>query len=343
MGLGRYLRDRAAAICVTLLSVLLVDVVLDGSGMGRDAIVLLDLLLLGAAVARVALDYVRRRRFWSDLAAATSGEDESPLNAVELVGEPSFVEGEIAWDAIEAVSREGRVEADAARDESNEYREYVEAWVHEVKTPIAAARIITDSNPGQVSSSLARELGRIDGYVDQALYYARSATLDRDYVIREVRLRDIVTDAVRGHARSLIDGGVRVEVQGLDVTVFADAKWMSFVLGQLVENAVKYRAAAPCLAFSARVRGRGTADECVELAVEDNGIGIPAEDLPRVFEMGFVGQNGRLEGQTKSTGLGLYLVKRLCDKMGVGVRMESEQGSFTRATLTFPTNLTQVV
>ena len=209
--------------------------------------------------------------------------------------------------------------------------------------PIAAARILTDSNPGQVSSSLARELGRIDGYVDQALYYARSATLDRDYVIREVRLRDIVTDAVKGHARSLIDGGVRVEVQGLDVTVFADAKWMSFVLGQLVENAVKYRGAAPCLAFSAQVRGRGTADECVELAVEDNGIGIPAEDLPRVFDKGFVGRNGRLEGQTKSTGLGLYLVKRLCDKMGVGVRMESEQGRFTRATLTFPPHLTQVV
>ena len=82
MGLGRYLRDRAAIVCVTLLSVLLVNVVLNGSGMGRDAIVLLDLLLLGAAVARVALDYGRRRRFWSELAAATSGADESPLNVV---------------------------------------------------------------------------------------------------------------------------------------------------------------------------------------------------------------------------------------------------------------------
>ena len=340
MRLGRYLRDRAAALCVTLLSIFLVNVVMAGTGMDHDTVVLLDILLASAAVLRVIVDYLPRRRFWNSVVEATSGDGTSPLNAVELLEDPSFVEGEITWDSIDAVARSGRIEADAARDDAAEYREYVEAWVHEVKTPIAAARIITDCNPGQVSSSIARELGRIDGYVDQALYYARSATLDRDYVIRNVRLNDVVTDAVKAHARSLIDAGVCVEVKELGVYVYADAKWIGFVLGQLIENAVKYRSSAPRLLFSAQVRNRGRASECVDLAVEDNGLGIPAEDLPRVFDKGFVGQNGRLEGQKKSTGLGLYLVKRLCDKMGVGVRMESRQGSHTRVTLTFPTHRT---
>ena len=142
----------------------------------------------------------------------------------------------------------------------------------------------------------------------------------------DVDVRHLAIDAVElvgpaAHARSLIDGSVRVEVKGLDVPVYADAKWIGFVLGQLIENAVKYRSPAPRLLFSAQVRNRGCASECVDLAVEDNGLGVPAEDLPRVFDKGFVGQNGRLEGQKKSTGLGLYLVKRLCDKMGVGVCM----------------------
>jgi len=343
MRLVRYLRDRAAAICVTLLSILLVNVIMVGAGTDHDVVVLLDILLASAGVLRVTVDYLPRRRFWSSVSEATSGNGTSPLNAVELMEDPSFVEGEIAWDSIETVARAGRIEADAAHDDAAEYREYVEAWVHEVKTPIAAARIIADCNPGQASSSIARELGRIDGYVDQALYFARSSTLDRDYVIRNVRLNDVVTDAVKAHARSLIDGSVRVEVKGLDVPVYADAKWIGFVLGQLIENAVKYRSPAPRLLFSAQVRNRGCASECVDLAVEDNGLGVPAEDLPRVFDKGFVGQNGRLEGQKKSTGLGLYLVKRLCDKMGVGVCMESEQGSYTRVKLTFPTNRTQVI
>ena len=117
-----------------------------------------------------------------------------------------------------------------------------DVYKRQVKTPIAAARLVCDNNPGQASSTVSRELGRIDGYVEQALYYARSGSLDRDYVIRRVEVSALVHGAVRAHARSLIDQQVSVRTDGLDMMVFADAKWVAFVLGQLIENAAKYRA-----------------------------------------------------------------------------------------------------
>lgn len=332
----------------TLLSAFLVWVVLVGVGVERDVRVLVLALMLAALVFGLVLDYGRRSDFWRSVSRAVGDAADDALAVSDLVEEPGFVEGKVCWQALDAVSREGYARATSAMREASEYREYIEAWVHEAKTPIAAARLIVDNNPGKVSSDISRELIRIDGYVEQALFYARSATVDRDYSIREVMLRDIVSDALRAHARTLIDAGMSVEREGLDVPVFADPKWVAFILGQLFENAAKYRAPegssrTPSLRLLASRDSVGEARELVLLRVEDNGLGIEPQDLPRVFDKGFVGKNGRLGGQSKSTGLGLFLTRRLCGKMGLGVSIESEPGSWTRVTLAFPADRSHYV
>ena len=214
----------------------------------------------------------------------------------------------------------------------------IELWIHEIKTPIAAAHLMTADLHGGVASKLKAELDRIESYVEQALYYARSTSLARDYAIRELSLADAVRTACKKNARYLIERGTTPSIEvGDGVTVFADASWLSFALGQVLVNAAKYGATS--VRFTVREEGAGTSAARTVLEIADDGPGIPAADVPRVFERGFTGQVGRAHGS--ATGMGLYLVASLCASMGLHVGLASEEGTGTRVILTFPHDRTR--
>ena len=142
--------------------------------------------------------------------------------------------------------------------------------------------------------ALAEEVDRVEGYIEQALFYARSESLDRDYVVRNVSLQSIVSSALKRNARAMISAHVAPVCRGLELEVFADEKWVEFILGQLIQNSVKYaRDEGAQLLFAATRANAGDADDCVKLVVRDNGRGVPAADLGRVFDRGFTGENGR--------------------------------------------------
>ena len=214
-----------------------------------------------------------------------------------------------------------------------EMMDYYGMWAQQIKTPIAAAALMASGLHGPQAARIKGELDRIEGYVEQALYYARSTSLVQDYAIRETSLAEAVREALRKHARFLIERGVAPTVDvDEDVRVFADVKWLACVIGQLVANAGKYGAST--LRFSVREEGAGTSDARTVLEVADDGWGVPAGDVPRVFERAFTGENGRRAGS--STGMGLYLVAELCAKMGLAVALASEEGEGTRVLLAFP-------
>ncbi|MCI1665874.1 MAG: sensor histidine kinase [Atopobiaceae bacterium] len=343
MALLRYLRDHVASLALFAVAVLIVNVVLRGANAVPGIAELVTFVLVLSECLKVAVDFGRQRAFWREMSEVASGAEGSSLDAADIVAEPSFTTGRVAWEALDSVSREAHDEVARAGRDNEEYRAYVEAWVHEVKTPIAAAHLVVDNHPGQDSAAIAVELDRIDGYVEQALYFARSSSLDRDYAIREVGLRALVGDVVKSRARSLIENGMHISMGELDETVLTDAKWTRFILGQLVDNAVKYRVSPdegrdPSISFTCRREREGHADERVVLSVTDDGRGIPVRDVGRVFDKGFVGENGRRSDQGKSTGLGLWLVRRLCDKMGLGVSVSSVEGISTTVELAFPAN-----
>ena len=221
-------------------------------------------------------------------------------------------------------------EIEAVQRERKEYREYIEQWIHEVKTPITAIRLLCENHRSDTSRELLAELEHINRYTEQALYYARSEETQRDYLIRETPLGDVIHGAVADNKYLLRRHQVKVEVEDAGICACTDDKWLRFLLDQLISNAIKYRGSDPKLRFVAGERqGR------VFLAVEDNGIGIQESDLPRIFDKGFTGTNGRL--QKSSTGIGLYLCRKLCDKLGIGLTAESGgRGKGTRMELTFP-------
>ena len=165
--------------------------------------------------------------------------------------------------------------------------------------------------------------------MERALYYARAESPERDCIIRQADLADIVSQAIGNHKTLLIQSQMKIETGNLNFTVYTDRKWAVFVLGQLLQNASRYRSnSSPSVLLSAMPCGRQ-----VQLTVSDNGIGIPAHELPRVFDRGFTGSNGRSRGG--STGMGLYLCKKLADCLEIGIRITAKEGRGTAVTLSF--------
>ncbi|MDO4436392.1 MAG: sensor histidine kinase [Coriobacteriaceae bacterium] len=333
------LAGAAAALCAIVLLV---------SGTNGAVTLLVACLFLLAALAAHCVDFLRKRAFYGDLARCVE-DVEHPLWITEMVCEPDDVEGRLAYDALKAVSKAANDDVARYRRQTQEYREYIETWVHEAKSPLAAAHLMLENLMEAVpadetgerllgkTEALGEELDRVEGYIEQALFFARSESLERDYLIRSYNLRDLVGNAVRANARVLLGAHVAPFRVNLEREVFTDEKWMTFILGQLIQNSAKYaRSEGAELVFTGRLMDEGMASERIELEVRDNGCGVAEADLPRVFDRGFTGQNGRTG--KRATGIGLYLVGRLCDKMGLGVRADSRAGEFFAVTISFPTN-----
>lgn len=340
-----YLKSHVARVTCSLLLLVAVAVLLPPLGVGRDGVLLVLIICAILEAIPFAWGWLRQHGF-NEALSALAREEEDAVSLARDLPEPEYPEGDLAWQAIQNVVRAAQAESNEAQAGVEEYRRYVETWVHEVKTPLAACRLMLANAKSPDNAQLSRELGRIDSYVEQALYYARSTSVEKDYLIRAVPADRLVKDAVSSRARTLIEAHMGVDLSGLaqpDGTVpelYCDPKWMDFVLGQLIDNAIKYRAQpqadgrAPRLSFSTRVEDAGTARERAVLSVSDNGCGIAEADLPRVFDRGFTGQNGR--SHQKSTGMGLYLVRTLCQKMGLAVGVRSRVGVGTTIEIAFP-------
>lgn len=344
MTFGRYLASIWPSIAVMTCAVAMVVFILAVGATSAAILVLASLILICSCVLVVAIDYARKRGFYRDLERCSS-EIEHPSWMVESVVRPDFLEGEVAFDAIRAIAKAANDDVAAYRRQAIDYREYIETWVHEAKSPLAAAHLMLDNLREDTASevsygrllALDDELVRVEGYIEQALFYARSEAVERDYLIRSHNLGDLVADAIKANAPALIERHIAPVRHNLDIEVFTDQKWIEFILGQVIQNTAKYACAEhPFIEFSAELVDAGLARERVELTVRDNGCGVSAADLPRVFDKGFTGENGRKGKQ--STGIGLYLVKRLCDKMGVAVAASSVEGEGFTITFGFSTN-----
>ena len=273
-------------------------------------------------------EYYRRRRYFRRM--------EEILEAAEqkyLLGElmpPSFrLEDQLYRRMIrlsnKSVIEQIRREEDARKD----YREYIESWVHEIKAPITNIYFLCEKQKDEISRRILGQNRKTENYVDMALFYARSDEVYRDYLIRETTLQQTAEEVVRRNREYLMENHMQVQVNCGD-TVYTDVKWIAFILNQLILNAVKYRGdTEPAIWIYTNKGPKG-----VCLTVEDNGLGIREEELPRIFDKGFTGTNGR--NVERSTGMGLYLCRKLCGKLGVGLRGESVEGEGTKIILEFP-------
>lgn len=327
-----YLVDHAFALCIGTLGLLCATGMLGLLGISIDGIITVMGFIVTCLGAILVWGYLRRVRYWKEARAIIGTLDKSG-SFPEMIEQPPFLDGRLAEHAIEELLSKSEQEMAAAVSDLKASREYIELWVHEVKTPIAAAKLILNGMHGEQANKLKTEIERMETLVEQALYAARATSLVNDYAIREVSLLELAQEACKGNMHLLVAKGVTVSMDiPAELTVLADRSWMIFVLSQLISNAAKYDATE--LRFSGRaIDETGSHGHCV-LEVEDDGCGIPARDVPRVFDRAFTGSIGRAHGS--ATGMGLYLVATMCAKMGLGVQLASEEGEGTRVIILFP-------
>ena len=329
---GTFLRDKIAVVAIALLVIAFITFLLVILGVTIDAIVLIDSTLAACVVLALVLEYRRRASFWKDVETAIEALDRTRYIG-DLIDDPSFSEGRLALDAMLALTQLNKDELGELRTQNHERAQYTELWVHEVKTPLAAAKLVVDRMHGPDVAKLKIELERIEGLVEQALFAARSDTLVNDYLIREVRLADAVGEACKSNMCYLASCGVTLNMQvDPQVTVMADRTWLAFILNQLITNAAKYDAST--ITFTTYEEGNEGPHACTVLELRDDGCGIPAADVPRVFDRGFTGEVGRAHGS--ATGMGLFLVARMCAQMGLDVLLASEESIGTRVQIKFP-------
>lgn len=236
---------------------------------------------------------------------------------------------ELPTDVIEAdyeelirlVHRDKMQQLTAFENKKTDMTEYYTMWMHQIKTPIAAMRLLLQSEDHPSNPELSEELFRIEQYVEMALQYLRLDSDSSDLLIQRYELDDIIREAVRKYAKLFIRKKIRLNYEAVDMQVLTDEKWLEFVIEQVLSNAIKYTPSGSISIYK-------KPEEKQVLVIEDTGIGIRAEDLPRVCERGYTGYNGHTD--KRSTGIGLYLCKQILKKLSHEIWLESKPGQGTK-------------
>lgn len=246
---------------------------------------------------------------------------EKPYLVGEILPVPtSYLENQY-FDIISIISKDAIERVEQANRQSQEYKEFVEQWIHEFKTPMTAMGLIL-ANEGD-TRKLRKELKRLDNLTDQILHFARLQSIEKDKQFEHIALADTLNHSVKHQMEILIAARMQVMIEG-DAKIYTDQKVLQFLMNQFLINSAKY---CPESKIIMTIRGS-------VLTYEDNGVGISKRELPRIFEKGYTGTNGRKVGT--STGMGLYIAAKLCKELHIQLEVESEVGQFTRFILTFP-------
>ena len=325
----QYLKNQLPVLLINLLGMLALALFLIASGNNIQTVLFILVVWLIVLASCLLFFYFSRKKYLNKLLDMTEELEERYL-LPEIMQEPEKADEHVFYQIMKMSEKSMLERIGEVQRERKEYKEYIEQWIHEVKTPITAIKLICENNRCSFTRDLMAELENINRFTEQALYYARSEHTENDYSVREIRLSNVVHGAIADNKYLLRQNNVTVTVDNVEYSIYSDDKWLRFILDQLISNAVKYRIDQPVLHFSAVKE-----NDRVILSVGDNGIGIPQSDLPRIFEKGFTGQNGRTIHS--STGIGLYLCKRLCDKLGIGISASSE-GKGTTISLSFRIN-----
>lgn len=329
MSLGDFLKSRLLVIFLNLICLITLLLFLFSVGNTLDTLKVISITWLIVLVTYLLFQFKNRKAFFSELSKSIENLDKKYLIS-EVIDKPVYLEAKPYYNLLKKASKSMREEINSIKNERKEYKEYIEQWIHEVKTPIASIKIIEENNKTKTSRLVLQELETLDRYVEQALFYARSEEVEKDYLIKEMSLENCINKVIIKNKQIFILNNIDVEIENVDKNVFCDSKWLEFILNQIVVNASKYRNSEnPKVKIYTSDIKNG-----IQLIIEDNGLGIPESEINRVFEKGFTGSKGRLNN--KSTGIGLYLCKKLCKKLGLTIHLESKENFYTKVIIVFP-------
>lgn len=335
MKFKEYCTDKISLILLNVGAMLALSEYLNMVQNAVSTIILINVLWFIILCCCLLFGWYTRNRYFTELKKRVSDLNQPWLISEVLPISFHFEDREyqkvirnIGATAIEQIHK--------TEDEQKEYEEYIENWIHEVKTPITLLYLIINNNIQDVNikKEIIMELKRVENDVESALYYARLGTAYKDYLIQKISLESVIKDAINNNRVLLLSNKFAINLFCPEhIFVYSDRKWILFMINQVIINAVKYSKKEQAKINIDVIEN----DTTIELLIKDNGIGICAEDLTRIFEKGYTGKNGH--NNMKSTGIGLYLVEKMCEKLDVVVKADSVVNEYTTISFSFKKKL----
>lgn len=332
MKLIKYLLDKIPQIIISIMGFTITIFMLNAFKVESTLKIAITIIFFIACIFNIGIDYFRKYKFYQSLSNTLDVLDKKYL-ILEMINKPNFYEGEIFYQTLYDINKSMIENVKEYNLSIIDFKEYVEMWIHEVKIPISSLTLLIRNNQEKIDKRYVEQIRKLDNYIDQILYYVRSENAEKDYIIKEKSLQEIIKNVALKNKDDLLASKVKLDVNVNNIKVLTDAKWLEFILNQIINNSIKYKRNN----VESYIKIIAKEDkEKTYLSIYDNGIGIPKKDIPRVFEKSFTGENGRITA--KSTGMGLYIVKKLCDKLGHKINIESKKNEYTKITIIFYNN-----
>ena len=323
MKLSTYLKDKLYAFLIFDIYIIILILFLIALKLTSSIIIFITVFTVVIFSLILLYDYFRKRKFYNELLDKLNSLDKKYL-LIEMLLEPNFLEGKILYDVLDEVNKNEHDLISKLKKRQDDFKEYIELWIHEVKLPLASLTLMNRKD-----KSTLRVLKELEDYVEQILYYVRCENANNDYLIKEWDLDTIIKNVALRNKDDLLALNIDFKVDNCNLKVLTDSKWLEFIINQIVSNSIKYKKEKDALI---EIIGKDYKDY-ITITINDNGKGISKSDLPRVFNKTFTGTNGR-SASSKSTGMGLYLCRELCNKLGHKIEIDSKKDEYTKVTIT---------
>lgn len=327
-----YLKDKLLETIVFITSYLLTLLLLIAFKTNKALIIAYSLITLISYITIITINYMKKRKFYNTLLNNIKHLDKAYL-VLETINEPSFYEGQLTFNAMYEINKSMIEYINKLNSQINDFKNYIEMWIHEVKIPLSCLMLYAHNNKDKHVKVITSQIKKIDDYLEQVLYYTRSENASNDYFINKTSLKKVVNNVLVKNKDYILENNIELKVEDLNHFIYTDSKWLEFILNQIINNSIKYKDNKKDSYIRIYTE---TVEDKISLIIKDNGIGIIESDIKRVFDKTFTGSNGR--NNASSTGMGLFIAKNLCNKLGHQINIESIKDEYTLVSIVFSKN-----
>lgn len=331
MKFTKYIKDKIYYILNFIIYIILISIYLKAMETEISAIIIVIAISTIFFCAGFIISYLKSNKYLKDIDKMMDNLTEKYL-ITEIMPKPSRAERLAYYRILKKANKSMLENISTIKQQQKDYKEYIESWVHEIKIPITSVKLLCENNKSDITTKIDEEIEEINNFVEQALFYARMDQVSNDFMIKNINLNNVIRNVLARNKKIMIQNNMKVELNNINTNCYTDEKWLEFIVNQIIQNAIKYRKEKNANIIITISENK----ENVILNIKDNGIGIKTSEIDRIFDKGFTGTNGR--NQKKSTGIGLYLCKRLCQEIGMEIEANSKENEFTEIKIVIPRN-----
>ena len=329
MKLSEYIKDKINYILALAIYIIIISTYLRAISLTYSTIFIVIFITLTFFVPAFLISYYKTSKYLKNIETIMDKLPEKYL-ITELWQKPRCAEKLAYYKILKRANKSMLENVTDIKEKQKDYKEYIESWVHEIKIPITSAKLLCENNKTVITNKIDEDIEEVNNYVEQALFYARMDQVSNDFMIREISLNEVIKNVLARNKKIMIQNNMKVELKDVNIKCYTDEKWLEFILNQIITNSIKYRNDNNAVVKITGIQNK----ENIILKIKDNGIGIKKSEIDRIFDKGFTGTNGR--NQTKSTGIGLYLCKRLCEGIGMEIDANSKENEYTEIVIIIP-------